>query len=497
MMLLRALVLVCMVASVASAQRLGFDSKTVYKVPRGDAPIDGPLDAPITIVVWSDHACGFCIRVQPTLDALVRLYPGQLRFVHRTLPLDDEFTLAAEATLAAAAQGKLRPMSDRIYAAGGRLERTTLELIARQVGLDMIRFRADLDSHAHRKQIAADIADAAALGVTGTPTFFINGRPVHGNQPLKVFADLVDEELVRVAGKPQPYEALVAGGVLAADAKDDTRERFELDATRVYRMGLGLPGHQRGPDTAPVTIIAWGDFQCPYCAKQAPMLAAIHRKYGDRVRIVFRHLAMLFHRQASLPHEASLAAADQGKFWAFHDALYRNPGALGRSDLERFASEAKLDLAKFRAALDDRRYRDLVVAEGAAAEALGVEGTPTLFVNGMPVVGSRDEAALAKIVDRHHELTAQAVKKGIAPGDVYALLMVDAVGEDRSDPSRIPNVTMTRVELRAEDRGRALAAACRQRDAARAAKLATNLAGDPRRRARLVCTASGIDIPAY
>jgi protein-disulfide isomerase len=491
---LRALILVCLAAGVAHAQRLGFDPKTVYKVPRGDAPIDGPLDAPITIVAWSDHACGFCGRVQPTLDALVRLYPGQIRFVHRTLPLDDEFTLAAEAMLAAAAQGKLRPMSDRIYAAGGRLERATLELIARQLGLDMLRFRAELDGHVHRKQIAADIADAAALGVTGTPTFFINGRPVHGNQPLKVFADLVEEELAK---SPQAYEAVVAAGVPAADAKDEGHEPFKLDPARVYRVGLGIPGHQLGPDTAPVTIIAWADFQCPYCAKQAPVLAQLRTKYGDRVRIVVRHLAMAFHRQASLAHEAAVAAADQGKFWAFHDAVYRNAGQLSRTDLERFAREAKLDLAPFRAALDDRRYRDLVVAEAAAAEALGVEGTPTWFVNGTPVVGSRDLDALSKIVDKHLDLTTQAVKKGIAPGDVYALLMVDAIGEDRSDPSRIPNVTMTRVELRAEDRGRALQAACRRRDSARAKSLAEGLAGDPRRRARLVCTASGIDIPAY
>jgi protein-disulfide isomerase len=492
--MVRAFLLVCLFAGVADAQRLGFDPKTVYKVPRGDAPIDGPLDAPITIVVWSDHACGFCVRVQPTLDALVRLYPGIIRFVHRTLPLDDDFTLAAEATLAAAAQGKLRPMSDRIYTAGGRLERATLELHARQLGLDMLRFRAELDSHVHRKQIAADIADATALGVTGTPSFFINGRPVHGNQPLKVFVDLVEEELART---PQPYEAIVANGVPAADAHDDAREPFKLDPARVYRVGLGIPGHQRGPDTAPVTIIAWTDFQCPYCAKQAPVLAQLHGKYGNRVRIVVRHLAMSFHRQASLAHEAAVAAADQGKFWAFHDAVYRNAGQLARTDLERFASEAKLDLVMFRAALDDRRYRDLVVAEAAAAEALGVDGTPTWFVNGTPVVGSHDADALEKIIDNHLEQTAQAVKKGIAPGDLYALLMVDALGEDRSDPSRIPNVTMTRVELRAEDRGRALQAACRRRDVTRAASLANGLAGDPRRRARLVCTASGIDIPAY
>ncbi|MEJ7602800.1 MAG: thioredoxin domain-containing protein [Kofleriaceae bacterium] len=490
------LALVCL-AGVARADRLGFDPKTVYKVPRGTAPIDGPADAPITIVAWSDHACGFCLRVQPTLDALVRLYPGLIRFVHRTLPLDDEFTLAAEATLAAAAQGKLRPMSDRIYAAGGRLERAALELLARQLGLDMLRFRADLDGHVHRAQIAADIADAAALGVTGTPTFFINGRPVHGNQPLKVFADLVDEELARARAALAGYETLVGQGVAFADSRDEMPPPFALDPARVYRVGLGLAGHQRGPDTAPVTIVAWGDFQCPFCAKLAPVLAHVRQKYGDRVRVVFRHLAMSSHRQASLAAEAAIAAADQGKFWAFHDLVYGQLGQLARSDLERFAVEAKLDLPRFRAALDDRRYRELVLAEGAAAEALGVDGTPTLFVNGAPVIGSRDAAGLDQIIDKHLALTAQAVGRGIAAGDLYALLMVDAVGEDRSDPSRIPTVRMTRVALRAEDRVRALAAACRRRDVSRARELADGLTGDPRRRAMLVCSAGGIDLTPH
>ena len=499
---MRAVVLVlvlagaAVVASPAHAQRLTFDPDTVYKVARGAAPSEGPVDAPVTIVMWSDHACGYCNRVQTTLDALLRLYPGQLRLVHRTLPLDDDHTLTAEATLAAAAQGRFRMMSDRIYAVWGRLDRAGLELIAREIGLDMIRFRADLDGGVHRAQIAADAADAATLGLTGTPMFFINGRPISGNQRLKTFVDVVDQELARAAAEGGDHDALVARGRTRADAPVGAeRERFELDPNGTYKMGLGLPGHQAGPDDALVTIVVWGDFECPYCARLAPVLAHVREVYGDRVRVVYRHLAMAFHRKASLAAEAAIAAADQGKFWAFHDQVYGHFGKLDRADLERFAEAVGLDLRRFRAALDDRRYRDLVAAETAAAEAIGVDGTPTTFINGRPVIGSRDKAQLERLVEAQLASAQAAVTGGVAPADIYAVYMSGATGDDRADPSRVPDGAAMKVALRADDLSRAVAAACRRRDAARARTLAGELAGAPRKRAKLVCTASGIDLP--
>lgn len=482
--------------SAAHAQRLRFDAQTVYKVPRGASPTDGPADAPVTIVSWSDFACGYCYRVQPTLDTLNKLYPGQLRWVHRTLPLDDEDTVTAEAALAAAAQGRFKPMSDRLYAIGGRVDRAGVELIARELGLDMVRFRADLDTGAYRAQIVADTRDAIALGVTGTPTFFVNGRPVHGNQPLAVFVEVIEQELARAQASGGTYEALVADGKLRADSAEETQHaRPDLDLYATYRVGLGMPGHQLGPDTALVTIVVWSDFQCPYCARAAPVLAQLHAKYGDEVRIVFRHLAMSFHRKAGLAAEAAVAAAEQGKFWAFHDALWEEFGALDRADLERFAQKAGLDMDAFRAALDDRRYRDLVLAEGASAMALGVEGTPTMFVNGQPVIGAKDFATMDRLVSSHLDRARGMVNAGLAPGDVYAVVMSDAVGVERADPSRVPDPAAATIAQRGGEVARSVIAACRRRDRARASRLAAQLGGVHRTRAAAVCAAAGIDLP--
>ncbi|HEX2686282.1 MAG TPA: thioredoxin domain-containing protein [Kofleriaceae bacterium] len=480
----------------ARADRLSFDPGTVYKVPLGNAPASGPADAPVTIVAWSDYTCGYCNRVQGTLDHLARLYPGQLRWIHRTLLLDDDNTLGAEAALAAAAQGRFLPMNDRLYALGGHVDRAAVELLARELGLDMVRFRADLDTHAYRPSIELDLADARALGVMGTPTFFVNGRPVHGNQPLQVFVEIVEQELARAAKQPGSYEDLVAAGKPAADAPPDARnERHSLDRTTLYRVGLGLPGHQIGPDDALVTIVVWSDFQCPFCAKQAPVLAHLRDKYKDDVRIIYRHFAMGFHRNAALAAEAGVAAAEQGKFWAFHDQVFANFGHLERADLEQFAEAAELDLPAFRAALDERRYHDAIVAEAASAEALGVDGTPTMFINGLPVGGARDIATMDRLVELHLAKARAMTNRGIAPADFYALLMSSAEGDDRADPSRIPSVAAIRIELRSDERARAVAAACRRRDVSRAAELAGGLVGDVRRRAALICAGLGIDLP--
>jgi protein-disulfide isomerase len=483
----------------AAADRPGFDPASIYKVPLGDAPVSGPGDAPVTIVAWSDYACPYCGRVQVALDHLARLYPGQLRWVHRTLPLDDDNTLAAEAALAAGAQGRFRPMNDRLFALSGQVDRPTVELIARELGLDMVRFRADLDSGAYRASIAADQAAARALGITGTPTFFINGRAVHGNQSLQVFAEVVAQELARAAAQPAGpgrYGALVGGGKPSADAPSDAASpHHPLDGTAIYRVGLGLPGHQVGPDDALVTIVVWSDFQCPFCARVAPVLAHLRDRYGDDVRIIYRHVAMSFHRDAALAAEAAVAAAEQGKFWAFHDQVFGDFGHLARVDLERFAAAAGLDPVRFRAALDDHRYRDAVLAETAAAEALGVDGTPTMFLNGMPVGGARDTQTMERLVDAHLARSRGMLKAGVTRADLYAVLMTLATGDDLADPSRIPSIVDHQVELRGEDRMRAVAAACRRHDAARVAELAGKLAGDPRRRATLVCAGAGIDLP--
>jgi hypothetical protein len=134
------------------------------------------------------------------------------------------------------------------------------------------------------------------------------------------------------------------------------------------------------------------------------------------------------------------------------------------------------------------------MAESAAALALGVDGTPTMFVNGKPVVGARDIETMAKLVEAQLAQARQVTGGGIAAKDYYPVVMSGAVGVERGDPTTIGELAGMRVALRADDRERAVAAACRRRDAKRAVELAGPLTGPARLRAVGFCAAAGLDI---
>ena len=123
-----ALVFALLTSVRPATANVSFDPATVYRVGLGASPQRGPSDAPITIVEFSDFACGYCVRVQYTLRQLQLLYPNAIRWVHRTLPLDTDNILAAEAALAAHAQGRYAAMHDRLYEMRGRVDRIDVEL---------------------------------------------------------------------------------------------------------------------------------------------------------------------------------------------------------------------------------------------------------------------------------------------------------------------------------------------------------------------------------
>ena len=257
-------------------------------------------------------------------------------------------------------------------------------------------------------------------------------------------------------------------------------------------MGLGLPGHQLGPDDAPITLVEWSDFACKFCNQESSVISQVHAKYGDQVRIVYRHFPL--HHDSELAAEAGVAAAAQGKFWPFADQVWAHFGQLTRGDLEQYAQAAGVDLVPFRAALDDHRYRDVVAAEGAAASAGNFGGTPTLFLDGHPISGALPADRLDKLIDRELARAQAAIAAGIAPRDLYAIEMSAAGGSERVDPAQIPTAAAMHMEPTAAERERSVAAACRRRDAAMAHALASALTEMSRKRLAGVCATEGVDL---
>jgi protein-disulfide isomerase len=156
----------------------------------------------------------------------------------------------------------------------------------------------------------------------------------------------------------------------------------------------------QGPDKAPVTLVEFADFECPYCAKIHPDIKKLREQFGDKLRIAYKELPLPMHQHAEKASEASLCAGDQGKFWEYHDALFDNPKDLDVAHLKQRAGDLKLDQAKFDKCVDSGEKQAAVKKDLDEANRLGITGTPSFFVNDHFVSGAVDYATLRDLVEQ-------------------------------------------------------------------------------------------------
>ena len=196
-------------AVVAGQRPDGPDPDRIYTVNTQGAPTKGPDNAIVTIVEFSDFECPFCAKVVPTLKQIEERYKDRVRIVWKHLPLSihKDARDAALAAEVARKQGKFWEFHDRLFANQDKLGLEDLKAHAKDLELDMTRFEADLQKAEDKKRIDADVAEAATLGISGTPGFFVNGRFVYGAQPYETFAKMIDEEIEKANAKgPSPSE---------------------------------------------------------------------------------------------------------------------------------------------------------------------------------------------------------------------------------------------------------------------------------------------------
>ena len=167
------------------------------KIPIDGAPSKGPENARITFVEFSDFECPYCSRAIHELDAIMKAYPKDVRLVFKQYPLEmhPHAPLAAQAALAANAQGKFWEMHDKMFANFRKLSRANILLWAKEIGLDMSRFEAELDSGKYKSAVAKDVAEGDRLGISGTPTIFVNGRRYNGHLGLDSMKPILDKQL--------------------------------------------------------------------------------------------------------------------------------------------------------------------------------------------------------------------------------------------------------------------------------------------------------------
>lgn len=168
-----------------------------------EGPAKGAASAPVTVVEFSDFQCPYCKQVVPTIEQALERYDGKVRVVFRQYPLTSihpQAFKAAEASLCAADQGKFWELHDLMFAEQNQLDVPALQDKAKRIGLDEAAFATCLESGKHEEQVRADLKAGSAVGVSGTPAFFVNGRPMSGAIGLEALSQVIDEELARVKG---------------------------------------------------------------------------------------------------------------------------------------------------------------------------------------------------------------------------------------------------------------------------------------------------------
>jgi protein-disulfide isomerase len=174
------------------------------------------------------------------------------------------------------------------------------------------------------------------------------------------------------------------------------------------RVKVAAEGPSKGAASAPVTIVEFSDFQCPFCVKAEETMQRVMKNYEGKVRLVYRDYPLPFHPQAEKAAEAAHCAGDQGKYWEMHEKLFANQKALEPTALKGYAKDLKLDAGKFDKCLDSGDKAKLVEANKKAGEQVGVTGTPAFFVNGVMLSGAQPFEEFKSVIDQ--ELATVAKK---------------------------------------------------------------------------------------
>lgn len=184
---------------------------------------------------------------------------------------------------------------------------------------------------------------------------------------------------------------------------DELRKKYgvkiSLPAPQAEKVDVAATGPSRGPESAPVTIVIFSDFECPFCSRANPSLDQVVEQYGDQVRLVFRHFPLSFHPHAEKAAEASLCADDQGKFWEMHDLLFARQKNLEDEDLKDYAEELGLDTEAFDNCLDSGAKSEQVAKDFADGQEAGVRGTPAFFINGRFLSGAQPFEQFKQLID--------------------------------------------------------------------------------------------------
>ena len=417
-------------------------------------PVWGNRNAPVTIVQFSDFQCPFCSRVEPTMDQVKTTYgPDKVRIIWKNepLPFHDKAKPAAEAAqgvFAMKGSEGFWKFHSTAFKNQGSLSPESYEKWAQAAGVtDMAKYKAGLAAHTWADKVEKDHAIAKQVGVNGTPAFLVNGVSLSGAQPFDKFKAVIDQELQKAqakiaAGTPKDkiYVAMSTENKKNAPPAPKGEEEEEKEDTKsVFRVPVG-DSPILGNVNAPVTIVEFSDFQCPYCKRVEDQLKKVKETYGDKVRFVWKHEPLPFHPRANpaaqLTLEARAEKGDKG-FWAAHDKLFDIQPKLEDADLENAAKELGLDVGKVKDAIKSKKYDKQIGADQELGEDLQASGTPHFFINGRRLVGAQPFEKFQAIIDEEVKHAQDVQAKGVKPEGVYDAMIKDGKGAPEPEKKNV------------------------------------------------------------
>ncbi len=437
-------------------------------LPIGNAPRKGSSDPLVAIVEFANLECADCAKAAGKVDEIlqrfgddVALYYVQVEgsppAVQPGQPAPPRlWRLAAQASLAAAANDKFWPFVERAYASGGKLNQPDLEQYAQQVGIDINAFRSQMNARDVQDQVDAGQSLALDVGVRGPlPMFWVDGTLVQANEVDSRLAQLVEQEVGKARDAllaPRSRCEMLARQVVtrqmsgrgAAGAQPTQRpQRPQEDPNALYKIPVGA-SPVKGPADALVTLMLFTDFQCPHCARVAATLDELAKAYPNDLRLVYKNNPLPGHDKAQLAAEAAMAAGAQGKFWEFHDAMFaamrtyydspnRDPAAphpLDRPNLEKIAETLRLNMGGFKKALDEHTTTGAIQADLELARRFAISGTPTFAMNGKKFSGNLPLEEFKRRVEAAIAEAKKLVDSGVPRAQVYDKLT--AAGSDRA-----------------------------------------------------------------
>lgn len=372
----------------------------------------GPDDAYVTIVVYADYGCADCQSSLQRIETVFALHPA-VRASLRFGPLTDTGKPAATAVLAAGLQGKLWEAHRAMVELGRAVDVDTVRAKMKTLELDMTKLEEDMKSPRVAAMLAEDLGVVDVVrGTAAAPLYFVNGRFLGTTANPSEFDTLIVEEtrkaeafigserITRLEGFEKMRETWRGYKLVEAVPKADPPAAAPPAKPGEGPVTLGATPVLGDPKVAKLEIVACTDFDCPACARGAKNLASVREKYGDDVAITFRHL-MAPGKEASEPaHLAAIAAGVQGKFWEMHDQLTRNRAARSDTAMEKLATAAGVDLARWNADRANPALRKRIEDDTAACTELGLTGLPSWKVGDEIILGSQPLDRFTKLIDK-------------------------------------------------------------------------------------------------